>query len=86
MTNTKYNGWTNYETWKTHLEVLDGHEWEDADTLKEIVTDVMLDGVENSTAQDAILVFIEQVNFEEISYALSDKDYGFIENEGRDWL
>ena len=24
MNDTKYNGWTNYETWRVHLEMIDG--------------------------------------------------------------
>lgn len=26
---SKYNGWANWETWKTHLEILDGMEADD---------------------------------------------------------
>jgi len=32
---TTYNGWTNYQTWKTHLELIDGYD----------VNDFMNDGV-----------------------------------------
>jgi hypothetical protein len=29
MTDTKYNGWTNYATWRVNLEVFDGMDWVD---------------------------------------------------------
>ena len=30
MTDTKYNGWTNYATWRVNLEIFDGMDWVDA--------------------------------------------------------
>lgn len=71
MSNT-YNGWTNWETWKTHLEILDGYEWADPDTLRDIVEDIMLDGVDNPTAEGVIHMFISEVNFHEISEHLKE--------------
>lgn len=68
-----YNGWTNYETWKTHLEILDGHEWADADTLRDLVEDVLMYGVENPTAEGIIDAFISEVNFDEISEHLKEE-------------
>jgi len=67
-----YNGWTNYETWKTHLEILDGHGWADADTLQEIVEDYLHDGIDNPTVSHLIEMFVSEVNFEEISEHLKD--------------
>ena len=29
MTDTKYNGWTNYATWRVNLEMFDGMDWVD---------------------------------------------------------
>lgn len=71
MNRNTYNGWTNFETWKTHLEILDGYESADPETLRDIVEDVMYQGVENPTAESVIDAFISEVNFEEISAALN---------------
>ena len=27
MNDTKYNGWTNYATWRVNLEMIDGSDW-----------------------------------------------------------
>ena len=32
MTNTSYNGWTNYATWRINLEIFDGVTLEDLNT------------------------------------------------------
>ena len=42
MSDKKYNGWTNYATWRVNLEIIDGHDWYecehvDADYVKELV-------------------------------------------------
>jgi hypothetical protein len=29
MSDTKYNGWTNYATWRVNLEMFDGANWND---------------------------------------------------------
>lgn len=34
MTDTTYNGWTNYETWRVNLEVFDGVTLEDLNTVE----------------------------------------------------
>jgi hypothetical protein len=33
MTDTKYNGWTNYATWRVNLEIFDGWSVDDLDSL-----------------------------------------------------
>lgn len=73
MQDNTYNGWTNYETWKTHLEILDGYEWADAETLRDLAEDVLMYGVEHPTAEAIIDAFLSQVNFEEISEALKEQ-------------
>jgi len=30
MSDTKYNGWTNYATWRVNLEMFDGMDWVEA--------------------------------------------------------
>ena len=27
MSDKKYNGWTNYATWRVQLEIIDGYDW-----------------------------------------------------------
>lgn len=39
MTDTKYNGWTNYETWRVNLEVFDGMEASDFDAAGDAEVD-----------------------------------------------
>ena len=34
MSDTKYNGWTNYATWRINLEVFDGMTLEDMNTVE----------------------------------------------------
>ena len=34
MSDTKYNGWTNYETWRVNLEIFDGVTLEDLNTVE----------------------------------------------------
>ena len=34
MSDTKYNGWTNYETWRVNLEIFDGFTIEDLNTVE----------------------------------------------------
>ena len=45
----KYNGWTNYETWRVNLEIFDGYEPEQAVTaegLEDMVEDYLSFGVD----------------------------------------
>jgi len=51
MSNEKYNGWTNYETWRVNLEMLDGMTPEDfgfqlyntdADSITDMVNDLKM--------------------------------------------
>ena len=44
MSTTRYNGWTNYETWRIQLEVIDGMTLEDFGfNLREVDTDEVAD-------------------------------------------
>jgi len=55
MRDTKYNGWTNYATWRINLEILGDIEFEEkvsADYLEEIVEDVVF----NNTVEKDCLV------------------------------
>ena len=77
MTETKYNGWTNYATWRINLEIIEDIEFEThqtADSLKEIVESVVLDQLPKHVglAYDYAEAFIDQVNFNEIAEHVND--------------
>jgi hypothetical protein len=70
--NKEYNGWTNYATWRVHLEILGDIEFEEtvtADDLKEIVEDCVFNNTveKDCLAADYARAFIQQVNFYEIA-------------------
>ena len=53
MNDNKYNGWTNYATWRVNLEILGDMDWYeteyvDADYLKELVEDIVFDVYEGN--------------------------------------
>lgn len=79
----KYNGWSNYETWRIALEVFDGYqipeeiategEIDVVEHLKEIVDLVVFEGINESTLAHGLLVsFISEVNFHEIAEHLTE--------------
>ena len=76
--NKKYNGWTNYATWRINLEIIDGIEFEVktcAEDIKEIVEDVVFsqyDGM-NSLMYDYARAFISQVNFYKIAESINEE-------------
>jgi hypothetical protein len=82
MTDSKYNGWTNYETWRVNLEVFDGFDPFDyfsddqanmmdwlADTLKEHTETLIHEagGGNGNIAVDYALAFLQSVNWHEIA-------------------
>lgn len=60
MTDTKYNGWTNYETWLTNLH-FENFEFE------EFVEDGTFDSLDREGVKDWIASYIEE-SVEEYSY------------------
>lgn len=82
MTNEKYNGWTNYETWRINLELFDGFdpfdyfsdnqknmmEWL-AEYLKEYAENLIYEagGGNGNIAVDYALAFLQSVNWHEIA-------------------
>lgn len=83
------NGWTNYETWRVKLEIIDNWEPVDhlapnfaPDLLKEYVEDVVCRDTDESRhlfisrsfMASYALAFLDAVNYTEISKALRD-DY-----------
>jgi len=71
---SEYNGWTNYETWKVNLEILDGI---DSDQFQGMDTDEVAEALETivdeviSTnlliATDYARSFVSKVNYHEIA-------------------
>lgn len=71
---SEYNGWTNYETWKVNLEILDGI---DSDQFQGMDTDEVAEALETivdeviSTnlliATDYARSFVSEVNYHEIA-------------------
>ena len=74
----KYNGWTNYATWRVNLEIIDGIEFEVktcAEDIKEIVEDIVFsqyDGI-HSLMYDYAKAFISQVNFYKIAESINEE-------------
>ena len=74
MTHTKYNGWTNYATWRVNLEMFDAgydgeYEGMEADDFKFRAIEILeADGTEG-LAFDYAMAFIDNVNWHEIAEA-----------------
>ena len=76
----KYNGWSNYATWRVNLEIIDGIEIETkmcAATIQEIVEDVVFSQYEMQSGshliEDFARAFISQVNFYEIAQHINEE-------------
>tara|TARA_R110000868_G_scaffold215154_1_gene465249 strand:- start:1462 stop:1758 length:297 start_codon:yes stop_codon:yes gene_type:complete len=81
MNDTKYNGWTNYATWRVNLELIDGmtpddfgltrSQQTDAYELSLCLKDTVHDIIENTSTEgisrDYALAFISDVNWREIA-------------------
>ena len=81
MSDTKYNGWTNYATWRVNLEVFDGvnpndfFTWEDAHDLSKQIkdwADEFIVGNEQGLMADYARAFLSDVNWYEIAEHLID--------------
>tara|TARA_R110002060_G_scaffold77685_1_gene89469 strand:+ start:693 stop:977 length:285 start_codon:yes stop_codon:yes gene_type:complete len=85
MSNTTYNGWSNYPTWRINLEILGDIDW--AEEEIEILTEEMLeDYVENvvfenngitghlGLMEDYARAFLANVNYREILESLLENE------------
>ena len=88
MNDNKYNGWSNYATWRVNLEILSDMDWYeteyvDADYLKSLVEDVVFSQHEESLMSDYANAFLSEVNYHEIAeHILEEKEIEKqIENE-----
>lgn len=85
MNNEKYNGWTNYATWRINLEWFDGFNPDDNgyDTndvyelsiqLKDYVESVIDETTPDGIAKDYALAFVSDVNYYEIAEHLIENN------------
>ena len=85
MSNTTYNGWTNYPTWRINLEILGDIQWVeeeieilDEDMLKEYVENAVFEnnGITGHLGlmEDYARAFLANVNYREILESIKD-DY-----------
>ena len=74
----KYNGWSNYATWRVNLEILSDMEFDkqvSADYLEDLVEDCVFTNavVKDCLAADYARAFIAQVNFYEIAESINEE-------------
>lgn len=88
MSDTKYNGWTNYATWRVNLEMIDGSDWhcriddhgetpepyELGKALKEWAEEFIEESSPEGLARDYAMAFLSDVNWHEIAKHLIE-DY-----------
>jgi hypothetical protein len=69
MKNEKYNGWSNYETWRVNLEVFDGVEdFNMAEfEMREFVEELIENDTKEGLARDYAMAFISNVDWQEIA-------------------
>jgi hypothetical protein len=83
MTNdTRYNGWTNYATWRINLEMVDGMDgegfdldqeaYELGDDLKSYCESYIEDTTPAGLGRDYALAFMSDVNWSEIAQSMID--------------
>jgi len=81
MTDTTYNGWTNYATWRVNLEMFDGMRREDICESDELATiaaackelaEGAIEETSDGLARDYALAFMSDVNWREIAAHFGD--------------
>ena len=84
MNDNKYNGWTNYATWRVNLEILGDMDWYetehvDVDYLKQLVENIVFDEyranntITSRLAEDYARAFLNEVNYDEILERILDE-------------
>ena len=77
-TTEKYNGWTNYATWRVNLEIFDGlysdmeGEKATAESCKEYAEDVVSESGDGLSL-DYAMAFLADVNWREIADHLNEE-------------
>lgn len=85
MSDTTYNGWTNYATWRVNLELIDRSDWHCyfdpqpaahilGDVIRECVEEMIEETTFEGIGRDYALAFLSDVNWREIAQHLID-DY-----------
>lgn len=88
----KYNGWSNYATWRVNMELVDGIHWsenettfKDVSSLSEYIKDsvhTMVKGdLADCTALEYAIAFVGDVNFYEIAQAVAESNPKLITGE-----
>jgi hypothetical protein len=76
MKEEKYNGWTNYATWRVALEIFDEtpEDWEEitADDCKDYAEMILDNGSSEGFALVQV-VFLQDVNWQEIADHLNER-------------
>lgn len=72
MNKNRYNGWSNYATWRINLEILGDMEFDHPvtyDYLEELVEEIVFNNAveKDCLAADYARAFISEVNFQEIA-------------------
>jgi len=82
-TESTYNGWTNYPTWRINLELWDNYEIDEfkgldkyllSEALKERTEMYILESTIEGIGRDYAMAFIHQVNFYEIAEMLFERN------------
>jgi len=81
MSDTTYNGWTNYETWRVNLEFFDGYDrsalpndiYETSKVLQLDLENYIDENTPDGLAKDYALAFVSNVNYYEIAEHLADE-------------
>ena len=79
MKTEKYNGWTNYITWRINLEWFDGLDFggpTNAQDCEELVVTILEDNCEYEHALTLALIALNDVNWNEIAQA-KNEEYGY---------
>ena len=76
MEDTKYNGWSNYATWKVNLDIVRKIQFDEPITAEEIahiVESTLFDGhtASSSYVDSSRKYFIDQVDYREIADAIN---------------
>ena len=73
----KYNGYTNYATWRINLEILDGTEWDEptsAEALQDLVEEIVFGDSDINTLQSGYAnAFLSEVNYYELSNLINEE-------------
>ena len=77
MENTKYNGYTNYSTWRVNLEILSDMEWDQptsAEALQDLVEEIVFEGSDINTLQSGYAnAFLSDVNYYELANTINEE-------------